>query len=159
MPYYENLVQPIRSLQHGRSVYFDISLHNTIQPVFISSSGFFCWGSYTTVGELAKDEKHLEAVEKVGAESVPLVLECFGLWTPFALKMLKTKCGTQSDNYITPKLAKKELAPTTFCSLWRSNAKMILSSLVLKQLIRYSTIRLYNVIRFVNTLFDYSLSL
>ena len=107
MPYYENLVQPIRSLRHGCSVYFDVSVHNTIQPAFISSS-IFCVGVATAAGELAKDEKHLEAVEKVGADSVPLVVECFGLWTPFVLEMLKTIANhTTPQSVITPKLAKK----------------------------------------------------
>ena len=41
-------------------------------------------------GEVAKDEKHLAAVEKVGSDFIPLVIECFGVWTPFALKTLCT---------------------------------------------------------------------
>ena len=36
-------------------------------------------------GKLAKDEKHLAAVEKVGADFIPLVVETFGVWMPFAL--------------------------------------------------------------------------
>jgi len=39
-------------------------------------------------GELAKDEKHLAAVEKVGADFIPLVVETFGVRTPFALHNL-----------------------------------------------------------------------
>ena len=35
-------------------------------------------------GEVAKDGKHLAAVEtKVGSDFVPLVVESFGVWTPF----------------------------------------------------------------------------
>ena len=45
---------------------------------------FLCWGG-AAVGELAKDEKHLAAVVKVGADFIPLVVETFGVWTPFAL--------------------------------------------------------------------------
>ena len=39
----------------------------------------------TTAGEVAKDEKYLAAVEKVGSDFVPLVIETFGVWTSFAL--------------------------------------------------------------------------
>ena len=37
-------------------------------------------------GKLAKDEKHLAAVEKVGADFIPLI-SC-GVWTPFGLHNL-----------------------------------------------------------------------
>ena len=40
-------------------------------------------------GEVAKDEKHLAAVEKVGSDFIPLVVKTFGVWTPFALKTLE----------------------------------------------------------------------
>ena len=40
--------------------------------------------------EVAKDEKHLVAVEKFGSDFVPLVVECFGVLTPFDLKRLIT---------------------------------------------------------------------
>jgi len=40
-------------------------------------------------GEVAKDKKHLAAVKKVGSEFIPLVVETFGVWTPFALKQLQ----------------------------------------------------------------------
>jgi len=33
-------------------------------------------------------EKHLVAVEKVGSDFVPLVVETFGVWTQYALKTL-----------------------------------------------------------------------
>ena len=39
-------------------------------------------------GMLAKDEKHLAAVVKVGADSIPLVVKIFGVWTPLALQSL-----------------------------------------------------------------------
>ena len=43
-------------------------------------------------GEVAKDEKHLAVMEKVGSNFVSLVVECFGAWDPFSLKMLKSYC-------------------------------------------------------------------
>jgi len=38
-------------------------------------------------GEVAKGEKHLGTVEKVGYDFIPLIVESFGAWTPFDLKI------------------------------------------------------------------------
>jgi len=52
---------------------------------------------------VAEDEKHLAAVEKVGADFIPLVVECFGVWTPFAFKSYcrpyhpSEWCASQAD--------------------------------------------------------------
>jgi len=73
--------------QDGCSAFFDISVCSTTQPSFISSSAS-CAGVAAAAGEVAKDEKHLAAVEKVGSDFIPLVVETLGVWTPFALKML-----------------------------------------------------------------------
>ena len=76
---------------------------------------------------MAKDEKHLAAVEKVGTDFIPLVVECFGVWTPFALIMLKTIADrTTPQSGVTPKLARKNLLQQLSVSLWQSNARMIL---------------------------------
>ena len=62
-----------------------------------------CWGSCCSW----RGEKHLAAVEKVGADFVPLVVECFGVWTPFALKMSKNIADrTIPRSGVTPKLAR-----------------------------------------------------
>ena len=42
-----------------------LSLHSTTQPTFIFSSAS-CAGVPAVAGEVAKDEKHLAAIEKVG---------------------------------------------------------------------------------------------
>ena len=60
--------------QNGRSAYFDASICSTTQPAYISSSTS-CAGVAAAAGELAKDEKHLAAVMKVGADFIPLVVE------------------------------------------------------------------------------------
>ena len=70
--------------QHGCPAYFDISVRSATLPSFISSSAS-CAGVATTAGKVAKDEKYLAAVEKVGSDFVPLVIETFGVWTSFAL--------------------------------------------------------------------------
>ena len=67
--------------QHGHPAYFDVSIHCTTQPAFISSCAS-CAGVAAAAGEVAKDEKHLAAVEKVGSDFIPLVVETFGVWTP-----------------------------------------------------------------------------
>ena len=86
---------------HGRLAYFDVSIHCTTQPAFISFCAS-CAGVTAAAGEIAKDEKHLAAVEKVGSDFIPLVVETFGVWTPFALKTLQN------------------------VQLWSNNAKIIL---------------------------------
>ena len=114
--------------QHGHSAYFDVSVCSTIQPAFISSSAS-CAGVAAAAGEVAKDEKHLAAVEKTGSDFVPLVVECFGVWTPFALKMLKViaDCTMATPRSgVPPKLAAKNLLQQLSVALWQSNAKMIL---------------------------------
>jgi len=69
--------------QHGRSAYFDISVCSITQPAYISSSTS-CAGVAAEAGELAKDGKHLAAVENVESDFIPLVVETLGVWTPFA---------------------------------------------------------------------------
>ena len=58
----------------GRPAYFDVSIRSTTQPAYISSSTS-CAGVAAAAGELAKDEKHLAAVMKVGTDFNPLVVE------------------------------------------------------------------------------------
>jgi len=67
----------------------DILMHTTARPAFISSSAS-CAGVAAVAGEMAKDEKHLAAVERVASDFIPLVVKCFGVWTPFVLKKLCT---------------------------------------------------------------------
>ena len=61
-------------------------------------------------GEVAKDAKHLAMVEKVGGDVIPLCVECFGVWTPFALSTLNSIADrTTTCSGITRKLARKNL--------------------------------------------------
>jgi len=73
--------------RHGHLAYFDISVRSTTQPSFISSSAS-CAGVAAAAGEVAKDKKHLAAVENMGSDFIPLVVETFGVWTQFVLKTL-----------------------------------------------------------------------
>ena len=76
---------------------------------------------------LAKDEKHLAAVESTGSDFIPLVVECYGVWTPFVLKTLQTiadRATSRSD--VPPKVARKNLLQQLSVALWMNNARMIL---------------------------------
>jgi len=44
-----------------------------------------CAGVAAVAGELAKDLRHQDAVEEAGCDFFPLVVETFGVWSPFAL--------------------------------------------------------------------------
>ena len=78
--------------QNGRPAYFDVSIHSTTQPAYISSSTS-CAGMAAAAEELAKDEKHLAAVMKVGADFIPLVVETFGVcMDPICFEILKHHC-------------------------------------------------------------------
>ena len=56
-------------------------MRSTTQPAYISSSTS-CAGVAAAAGELAKDERHLAAVEKAGADFIPLVVETLLLTDP-----------------------------------------------------------------------------
>ena len=66
--------------QCGHPAYFDLAVHSTIQPSYISSTSS-CAGVAAAAGDLAKDFKHQNAVEEGGC--VPLVV--VGVWSSFAL--------------------------------------------------------------------------
>jgi len=81
-------------------------VHSTTQPSFIFSSAL-CAGVAAAAGEVAKD---LAAVEKLGSDFILLVVETFGVWTPFALKMLHVVANRSTPRSSIPrKLARKSL--------------------------------------------------
>ena len=98
---------------HGCLAYFDVSVHSTTQSSQISSSSS-CAGVAAAAGELAKD-RHQDAVEEAGFDFVPLVVETFGVWSPFALQTLRTiaECTTARSGAST-KQAHKYFVTTTF---------------------------------------------
>ena len=118
--------------QHGRPAYFNVSIRCTTQPAFISSCAS-CAGVAAAAGEVAKDKKHLAAVEKVGSDFIPLVVETFGVWTPFALKTLQNIADRTTPRSGVPrKVARKNLLQQLSVQLWSNNAKMILRYWVLQ---------------------------
>jgi len=120
--------------QHGRPAYFDISVRSTTQPSFVSSSAS-CAGVAAAAGEVAKDEKHLAAVEKVGSDFIPLVVETFGVWTQFALKTLYTIADRTTPRSGVPrKVARRNLLQQLLVQLWTNNSRMILRYWALQDL-------------------------
>ena len=111
--------------QHGRPAYFDVSVRSTTQPSHISFSSS-CAGVAAAAGELAKDQRHQDAVEEVGCDFVPLVVETFGFWSPFALQTLRTIAErTTARSGASTKQAHKHLLQQLSVSLWTNNARMI----------------------------------
>ena len=112
--------------QYGRQAYFDVSVRSTTQPshIFFSSS---CAGVASAAVELAKDQRHQDAVEEVECDFVPLVVETFGVWSPFALQTLRTiaECTTARSGAST-KQARKHLLQQLSVSLWMNKARMML---------------------------------
>ena len=68
-------------------MYFDSSVRSTTQASHISSSSSYA-GVAATAGELAKDQRYQVAVEEAGCDFIPLVVETFGIWSPYALRVL-----------------------------------------------------------------------
>jgi len=64
-----------------------LSVRSATQVSHISSSSS-CAGVAAAAGELVEDQKHRDSVEETGCDFIPLVVETFGVWSPFALKFL-----------------------------------------------------------------------
>ena len=112
--------------QHGRPAYFDLSVRSTTQALHISSSSS-CAGVAATAGELAKDQRHRDTVEEAGCKFIPLVVETFGVWSPFALKSINIIADrTTARSGSSTRSARKNLLQQLSVSLWTSNARMIL---------------------------------
>ena len=102
----------------------DLSVGSTTQALYISSSSS-CAG--VAAGELAKDQRHQDTVEEAGCDFIPLVVESFGVRSPFALKFINTiaDCTTaRSGSSII--LSRRNLLQQLLVSLLTSTAKMIL---------------------------------
>ena len=55
-----------------------MSVHSTTQSSYISSAST-CAGVAASAGELAKDQRHQDAVEETWCDFIPLVVETFGV--------------------------------------------------------------------------------
>ena len=62
-----------------------------------------------------------------GCDFIPLVVDTFGVWSPFALNMLKTIADrTTARSVASTKLSWKSLLQQLSVSLWINNAHMVL---------------------------------
>ena len=83
-------------------------------------------GSVAMDGEVAKDTKHQEVVERSGASFVPLVVETLGAWT----NMLKSIAARSTiKNGLSVSAAFRNLLQQLSVKLYSYNAKMILHHL------------------------------
>ena len=109
-----------------RPAFFDLSVRSTTQLSFISFAST-CAEIAAAVGELAKEIRHQDAVEETGCDFIPLMVETFGVWSPFALRTLhKIADHTTARSEASPNLARKHLLQQLSVSLWTNNARMIL---------------------------------
>ena len=95
-------------------------------PAFFISSASTCAGVAAAAGELAKDVRHQDAVEETGCDFIPLVVETFGVWSPFTLRTLRTIADhTTARSGASAKLARKHVLQQLSVSLWTNNVRMI----------------------------------
>ena len=108
----------------GNSAYFDVSVHCSLQPQFLSRAAVQS-GAAGEAGEIKKDSKHEEDVLSVGGLFSPLVVESMGLWTPSSLHTLRTIASRASSvNGIPLGLAVRNLQQLS-TRLWAYNARML----------------------------------
>ena len=103
-----------------------MSVRSTTQASHVSSSSS-CAGVAAAAGELAKDLRHRDVVEEAGCDFIPLVVETFGIWSPFALQTLHLIADrTTARSGASTKVARRNLLQQLSVSLWTNNARMVL---------------------------------
>ena len=68
----------------GCPAFFDVSVRNTLSPSFISQASVSA-----AAGEALKDKQHKANVVATAGQFYPLIVETFGVWTPFARETLE----------------------------------------------------------------------
>jgi len=108
-------------------LFFYLSVRSSTQASHISSSSSYAGVAAAAAGELAKDQTHWDSVEEAGCDFIPLVVETFGVWSPFTLKSLNVVADhTTARSGCSTRLARKHLLQQLSVSLWTSDARMIL---------------------------------
>ena len=78
-------------------------------------------------GEALKDKQHEANIVAAGGQFYPLIVETFGVWTPFARETLKDIARrTTARNGLSPKKAFRNLIQQLSICLWKYNAKTVL---------------------------------
>ena len=90
------------SFANGRPTFFDVSVRSplTLGNINIASQQP---GWAGLCGEIEKENIHANSVEQSGGAFIPLVVETFGLWTPFARQQLR-KIASGTAVYPSPRL-------------------------------------------------------
>ena len=110
----------------GCPAFFDVSVRNTLSPSYISQASVSA-GAAAAAGEALKDKQHEANVVAAGGQFYPLIVETFGVWTPFAQETLKDIARrTTARNGLSPKKAFKNLIQQLSVCLWKYNAKTVL---------------------------------
>ena len=86
----------------GCPAFFDVSARNTLSPSFLSQASVSAGAA--AAREALKDKQHEANVVVAGGQFYPLIVETFGVWTPFARETLKDIARrTTARNGLSPK--------------------------------------------------------
>ena len=115
------------SFSNGRPTFFDVSVRSplTLGNINIASQQP---GWAGLCGEIEKENIHANSVEQSGGAFIPLVVETFGLWTPFARQQLrKIASGTTINSGLSVTKATNNLLQQLSVKLWMHNARIVLT--------------------------------
>ena len=71
--------------------------------------------------------RHRGVIEEAGCDFIPLVVETFGIWSPFALRTLHSVADrTTARSGASTKVVSRNLLQQLSVSLWTNNARMVL---------------------------------
>ena len=109
----------------GRPAYFDITVRNSLQPLYVTKSAVRA-GAATEAGEEQKDIHHEDRVRTAGGLFYPLVVETLGLWSLFSIKTLKAIAFKASAvSGLTFHQAFQNMMQQLSIRLWKHNSRMI----------------------------------
>ena len=115
---------------NGRPGYFDITIRNTLQPLYIPRVAETS-GIVAEAAEMDKDDRHNARVTSADGVFYPLVVESLGLWSPDSLETLKSISSKVCAVLAVPFWkALKNLLEQLSVKLWLYNARMISSRML-----------------------------
>ncbi|XP_062511023.1 uncharacterized protein LOC134186939 [Corticium candelabrum] len=115
----------------GRVAYFDVTARNSLQASYLLESATQP-GAAAAGGNSQKTAWYEDEVNTAGCDFYPLVVETLGVWSPSSLEILKIIARrTVLPTGATVSKAIQHLLQQLSSSLWRYNAKLILSRLAI----------------------------
>ena len=107
----------------GHPTYFNISVRKTLQPGNLNCASVNA-GAAAVAGEIEKDQKHADNVERAGGCFYPLVMETLGVWTTSSLSTLRTIAArTTVRNGLTVKQATRNLLEQLSVMCWQDSQR------------------------------------